>query len=1101
MTDFEDLFSDDALAKVEVTATPMTDDEAGLWDDPAPAPSGAPGAARSSNGTPGVRTFSALETGPCAPKKIHWAGKCLSCGRALAQGTTVLWSDKMRKPVGCDACSAELPVLLRAAEPWSLRAIVRRVVRRAKDTSSDWAVLRVTLVSFAGDSVARAKEHPQDIPPILEPLVRGKPIETDLAGAMGGVSVGETIRATVVVTVYQGQPQLKSALPPFVEMDDDRALASFLTRLSWVGPATARSIVQVFGGAVDFMAAADEFVATHDEPLVGLTAFAFTDNPDELARGYGFSGGYGQCIRETLGAENRPGLDSVFTTKLLSVRGITPSRLVMLLLSYREAIALRSVYLQCSTWRLTPRETRAVIEAYGMSAVKRIKENPYQPVLEGVLPWATADHIGRQHLDVALDDPRRVTAGAVYLLERIAADSGDTLIPASVLSDDDLVLVRTALDAKAEAAKAEPPAITHEATATSTDTQAIEASGLGEDMDEFLREILAAPTDPLASLASTVDTRLAARGGSYTKALKSGVLSTAEFLRGVMLGVDRGVVVAHSGGVQLTYLYQAEQDIAAIVARRSGRLLSSKDTPVEVLPEHFGFAPDPEQLDAAQTVLNSGFGVLTGGPGTGKTATLNGVAAALRAAGESDPYFLAPTARAAVRVTSLTKCPAATIHRGALYTDVGARKYFAARYAFLRATPEERPKLPIPTLPDVAGLRDKATIVVDESSMCDTLMAAWVLAVADRQKIPRVVFVGDPHQLPSIGPGQVLEVLSRHPKAPARALVKIHRQAESSPVPWLAKAIDEGDHGAIGKFLTWPNKRQIGVFSREAGKPEETIEDVIKWCQLAIKANLHGVRSIHDITIIAAQKSKGLGTEALNRALQAAFCPIPEPAARAAKPSDMHLYNCVPLMGDARAMPGTKVKHKENDYRRGAYNGDVGALLVGPLDTVSFTNSSASTVRIDGTTGERVLKPLAQDGDRVYDPPHGIKEVYVSDDSPPSAWRAVIAYPDPTSPSGVKYIAYLDGELNAVDLAYASTGHEMQGSSAPVVGVVVRKEHLAVAGRAWLYTGVTRTTDCLGIFTHTDAVTKVTDNISSALRHSGLDLALDAAYAATQVTT
>lgn len=1091
--ELDDLFSDEALASVVIDDTtfddadvpPITNSDDAFDDVPSTSgPSGAVGTVGSTKnfGTSAQpRTFTAAELGALTTKQIHWPSKCLGCGGNISAKATVLWSSNMKKPVGCMECSTELAQKFKAAQPWSLRGIVRGVVRRARDTMSDWAVLSVQLTSLTPDAQARIASG-GDVPLLLEPLTRGRSVMTELSGSVGTVRTGETIRITALVTEYNGRWQLKSVLPPFAELDDDAALASFLKRLDWVGQATATKITQAFGTAVDFMARADAWLAEYEHTL-----------PSALTQ---------EEIPDLMAALRGGGEDPFFRT-LLEIRGLTAPRLVALLDSYHTQIALRNVYVRCAQWKLSARETKGLIELWGVKAVDKIEQDPYYPVTVGVLSWGTCEVIALQHLGIKKDDPRRLFAGAIYMLEKMGQESGDTLLPGQFLSLDDIDALNRMPEVSASA----------EVGDNGAQPEGAFDSGEAAALNEFsvMFDSLE-PTDPVDALASTLTSRLSVATTAVRRVFKGEILSTADFIRGVREGLSRGLIVGHSEGIQLAYFYQAEKVISESFVARSRRPVD----PVAIDPSHFAFPPSDEQLDAARTAVSTGIGLLTGGPGTGKTATLSGISSAFVAVDLGQPFFLAPTARAASRVTALTKCPAATVHRGFGYNEVVARRYFISLYQYecaqARAQALEaqgdvagaqalRDEHLCPELPESKSAGKVHLLVVDETSMVDTLMAAWVLARADQLDIPRVVFVGDPGQLASIGAGEVLSSFVRVTSAVAglsdvaRKLTRIYRQASSSPIPWLAKAIDEGNHAEINRFATWQDKKQIGVFSRPVEETENTIADLVKWCQQAIKVQLHGVRSIHDIAVIVAQKSKGIGTEALNIALQAAFCPIPEPARHARFLSELQPYNCVPIMGDMRACPGTKVKHKVNDYARNVYNGDIGAIVVGPLDTCNFSNSTTvvnKLVLMDGGQIKQQIS-LAPETGNVYPAYQGIQYVWATE-AKPNAWKIIVGYPDSMTQGGVKYVAYTEDELNAVDLAYAGTCHEWQGSSAPVTAVVLRKEHLGVATRAWLYTAVTRATDCVGIFTHSDALNVIANNISTNRRYSGLDAALENTY-------
>jgi exodeoxyribonuclease V alpha subunit len=176
---------------------------------------------------------------------------------------------------------------------------------------------------------------------------------------------------------------------------------------------------------------------------------------------------------------------------------------------------------------------------------------------------------------------------------------------------------------------------------------------------------------------------------------------------------------------------------------------------------------DTAQQQAVAQVLESGVSLLTGGPGTGKSRTVAAVVKLLRAKG-TDIALAAPTGRAAKRLEELTDHPATTVHR--LLGAQGMTGGFARN--------EEWPL-------------DADVIVVDEASMLDVeLTAALLEACPDGTHL---LLVGDPAQLPSIGPGHVLGDLIDSRAVPVTELTTLYRQAEGGAIARLATAVRGGE--------------------------------------------------------------------------------------------------------------------------------------------------------------------------------------------------------------------------------------------------------------------------------------------------------------------
>jgi len=217
-------------------------------------------------------------------------------------------------------------------------------------------------------------------------------------------------------------------------------------------------------------------------------------------------------------------------------------------------------------------------------------------------------------------------------------------------------------------------------------------------------------------------------------------------------------------GLSLARYGMAEEAVAEGVARLAASAERIAD-PASVRTVAKGL--DKAQQAAVAQVLGAGVSLLTGGPGTGKSRTVAAVVKLLRAKG-TDIALAAPTGRAAKRLEELTDHPAVTVHRllGAQGTSGG----FARN--------EEWPL-------------DADVIVVDEASMLDVeLTAALLEACPDGTHL---LLVGDPAQLPSIGPGHVLGDLIDSGAVPVTELTTLYRQAEGGAIARLATAVRGGE--------------------------------------------------------------------------------------------------------------------------------------------------------------------------------------------------------------------------------------------------------------------------------------------------------------------
>jgi exodeoxyribonuclease V alpha subunit len=247
---------------------------------------------------------------------------------------------------------------------------------------------------------------------------------------------------------------------------------------------------------------------------------------------------------------------------------------------------------------------------------------------------------------------------------------------------------------------------------------------------------------------------------------------------------------------------------------------------------------DAAQRAAVQAVAAHGVSLLTGGPGTGKSRTVAAVVALARARGKR-VALAAPTGRAAKRLEELTAEPATTIHR--LLGAQGTTGEFARG--------EDWPL-------------DADVVVVDETSMLDVeLAAALVDACADGTHL---LMVGDPAQLPSIGPGRVLGDLVDSEALPITELTTLHRQAEGGAIARLATAVRGGALPPVDS----PDREVVVVPARSS---QEAAKRVVQLVTDSIPRAL-GIPA-DDVQVVTPVHRGPAGTIALNTALKAVLNP------------------------------------------------------------------------------------------------------------------------------------------------------------------------------------------------------------------------------------
>jgi exodeoxyribonuclease V alpha subunit len=304
-------------------------------------------------------------------------------------------------------------------------------------------------------------------------------------------------------------------------------------------------------------------------------------------------------------------------------------------------------------------------------------------------------------------------------------------------------------------------------------------------------------------------------------ALDAGIVHAAE-------GPDGGTLLA------LDRYATAEDGVAEAVAR-----LRATAEPVEPGDDEAVLdGLDETQRAAVDSVLRHGVSLLTGGPGTGKSRT---VAALVRLADKRGlrVALAAPTGRAAKRLEELGDAPASTLHR--LLGAQGRTGGFARG--------EEWPL-------------DADLVVVDETSMLDVELAAALLeACADGT---RLLLVGDPAQLPSIGPGRVLADLVESGAVPGVELTTLYRQAEGGAIARLATAVRHGELPPVDS----PDREVVVV---PAPGSAEAAHRAVQLVTDSIPRALH--IPAEDVQVVTPVHKGPAGTVELNRALKAVLNP------------------------------------------------------------------------------------------------------------------------------------------------------------------------------------------------------------------------------------
>ncbi|MFH1466766.1 MAG: ATP-dependent RecD-like DNA helicase [Pseudomonadota bacterium] len=435
----------------------------------------------------------------------------------------------------------------------------------------------------------------------------------------------------------------------------------------------------------------------------------------------------------------------------------------------------------------------------------------------------------------------------------------------------------------------------------------------------------------------------------------------------------------------------AERILDLVAFRPQPSLLTVRDAEAAT-----GLTLNDDQRLAVEQGLQQGIVLITGGPGTGKTTIVKVLLAAARQLGQAW-LLAAPTGRAARRLAEACDQDASTLHR-------------LLEFSFPEMRFKRNGEHPL----EAAGL------IVDEASMVDLRLMGAVLDALPRGG--RLVLVGDDHQLPAVGAGQVLGDIISSGAVPVVRLREIYRQVAGSGIVVNAHRVDQGE-------MPMSAEREREVWMRESrarpgGRPRraEPAQDffiVEREDPLEVQAALleiitrrlpaRGFDPMRDIQVLAPIHRGELGTVVLNKKLQEAL----NPGRRGLE------------VGGWTFRVGDRVIQTRNNYQTEVFNGEVGRVLA-----------------------------LAEDGVTVDFDGH--------------------------------QVALAGDQLREIEPAYAITVHKSQGSEYPAVLVLVHRSHRVMLRRNLLYTAITRAASFCCLLGSTRAVRLAVGISGSQDRHTAL---------------
>ena len=523
--------------------------------------------------------------------------------------------------------------------------------------------------------------------------------------------------------------------------------------------------------------------------------------------------------------------------RLVEIKGISERIAREISMQMEEKKGMREAMIFLQQYGISNALAVKIYDTYGMKVYQVMKENPYQ-LAEDIhgIGFKMADEIAAK-IGIRTDSDFRIRSGILYTL-LLAAAEGHVYLPKEILLRNTSIMLQIP-------------------------QEVIEVQLSNLTMEKKL-------------IIKTEEDRVYIYATSYYYA----ELNCAKMIIDLDSAVDYFPTEEEK---------TQEEEFRAGIEKKIRRLEQNLDLELDEL----------QRQAVVESVLHGVF-ILTGGPGTGKTTTINMIIRYFEREG-LDIFLAAPTGRAAKRMTEATGFEARTIHR--LLELNGGLEEDGRKASFTRNQDN-------PLEADV--------IIIDEMSMVDIhLFQALLKAIAPGT---RLILVGDVNQLPSVGPGQVLHDLIYSEIFSVIGLQKIFRQAEDSDIVVNAHKIHKGQELILdnkSKDFFFLERQDVNVIYKHMIQLIQ--EKLPKYCKI----------SPFEVQVLTPMRKGNLGVQALNQILQKYLNPED-------KHKPEHLY------GDTIFRVGDKVMHTRNNYQLeweivskynipidkgvGVFNGDMGTV-------------------------------------------------------------------------------------------------------------------------------------------------------------------------------
>ena len=486
----------------------------------------------------------------------------------------------------------------------------------------------------------------------------------------------------------------------------------------------------------------------------------------------------------------------------------------------------------------------------------------------------------------------------------------------------------------------------------------------------------------------------------------------------INLTVNDEIVIENRDEEEWVYLYsfyKAEKQIAERITKldkaKNVKKVSNIEKELKLVEEHTDILLSEKQKEAIKAINDNNVTIITGGPGTGKTTIIKSIIEIYRQK-KYKIVLCAPTGRAAKRMTETTGEEASTLHRLLEIGKVDEESLFKKENNYQGA--------PI----------DGDIIIVDEVSMVDMFIMSYLLDCIYLGT--KLILVGDSDQLPSVGPGSVLQDLIESKKISTVHLDKIFRQAAKSKIIVNAHRVNNGKNFINKDDPELEEDSKQDFFFIKENNQEKVLEQVLSLCNGRLK-KFGDYDFFESIQVLTPTKKGVLGTKEMNKALQQELNPSRQGEdEKTSMGAIFRIGDRVIQIKNNYDMTWEKRNGDSLETGNGVFNGETG--------TITNINEKEKNIRVKF------------DDEKV-------------------CW-------------------YQFNELEQLEHSYCITIHKAQGSEFDVVIMIIPQAAPMLLTRNLLYTGLTRAKKLLIVIGNDRIVDYMIKNVDSKKRNTGLEFKL-----------